>query len=418
MARPDDAKAALRALSTYSDLLIQACLEDGGQIHEDNDTEAALQTLRHHRLIFELDEEYQSAQVSRVVSNLMHHVTQSYRRHLSCAAANGIVQELLSIVEAYKMAWRSNSSDLPLREAEAQESVASLIDMLREITQRFTRYIHTDFSYVSDLEQRIHENRRALQEARDLNQVFDTLTPGYLEEIAGPVSGLQRLLLKTLRRNLAKLRTDLVDATHGLRENLSKLEKDEQALQYSNLIESFLCHYDQMPNYQPDPGLLESLDRIPPVFCEVEPLPMRAEPDITDAAQHDILRDLLSSALKRGAAEERKRSEKRKTVRVRDNRKAEIAIEPDPFNLALIQFFEALPILTKQLGRVSALQAYHALEVPEPPDVWLMGVFSHHHIQGNGEKTTYRSELEEVALPHYNGNFSVRDVVFMPAVAP
>lgn len=417
MARPDEAKAALRAIYSHADLLIQACLEDGGQILENSDTAAALQTLRHHRLIFELDVEQQSAQVNRVVSGLIHHVTQSYRRQLSCAAASGIVQELESIVEGYKMAWRSNSNDLPTREAEAQECVASLIDTLREITQRFTRYIHTDFSYVSDLEQRIHENRRALKEANDLNQVFDTLTPRYLEELAGPVSGLQRLLLRTLRRHLAHLRTDLVDATHGLRENLSRLEKDEKALQYSHLIDAFLCHYEQTPNYQPDAGMLEGMERIPPVFCGVDPLTMRAEPDISDVAQHEGFRDLLAAALKRSAEQVRPQETRREPVKVRDKRKAVVTIERDPFNEAMTHFFEALPLLTQRLGRVSAMDAYYALKVEKPVDVWLMGVFSHHHIQRDRMPSAYRSQLTEVRLPLYDGNFIVSDIVFTPEAA-
>lgn len=419
MARPDDAKAALRALTTHADLLIQACLEEGGRLTEDNENEAALAQLRRHRLVFELDEERQFAQVSRVVSDLMHHVTQSYRRQMSCAAAGGIVQELDSIIEAYKLAWHNSSSDLPLREAEAQETVASLIDTLREITQRFTRYIHSEFSYVSDLDQRIHENRRALQEARDLNELFDTLTPGFLMDWAGAISGLQYLLMKILRRNLDKLRKDLIDATHGLRENLAKLEKDQQARRHSNMIEAFLRHYEQNLSYRPDPGLLEGAEDIPPAFCRVEPMGMRAQPDIDDAAQHDDLRELLAGALNRRDARERERevSPDRAPVAVQDSREAVVAVEPAPFDRAIDYFFDALPELTAHTGEVSTMAAYQLLEVQEPADVWLLGVYGRyqsHLVEGN---PPYRGQLLEHEVPRYSGNHEVNDIVFRAAEA-
>lgn len=417
MARLDDAKSALRAIMSHADLLIHACTENGGRIPVDSESGAALPSLRQHRLTFELEDDFQSAQVSRVVSDLLHHITRSYRRQLSCAAASGLVQELEGIVEGYRMAWyKHNSPDLRLRESEAQETVAALIDMLREITQRFVRYIHTEFSYVSDLEQRIHENRRALREAEDLNRLFDTISPSYLENQAGPIPGLQHLLVKVLRHNIGRLRQDLGSATHLLRENLAKLEKDEEALRYGSLIDAFLQHYDRNPGYQPDPGLLEAGIHTPPAFCRVESMELRAEPDVYDQAQHDEMRALLGSALKRTEKTSRPEEEvsRRTPVRVRDCRQSTLAVEPDQFSIAIRHFFSALPQLTAQQGRVSAVEAHRILKVPKPMDVWLMGVY-YHHIDGfNGRNPPYYCDLDEKQEPYCTGNHQVRDVTFLP----
>lgn len=417
MARPDDAKAALRALVAHADLIIHACLEEGGRIIEDNENQAALNQLRQHRLVFELDDELQLTQVNRVASDLIHHVTQSYRRQMSCAAANGIVMDLESIIEAFKMADSSHSKDLPLREAEVQELVASLIDTLRGITQRFTRYIHSEFSYVSDLEQRVHENRRALDEVRDLNNLFDTLTPYYLMDLAGSNARLQHLLMKVLRRNIERLRTDVIDAAHGLRENLAKLEKDQEARRQGTLIDGFLSHYEQNPSYNPDPDILEGAEHIPPALSRVDPLLIRSQPDIEDVSQHEELLELLAGALNRQDASERKKDLKsnQPPVAVQDSRDASVLIETDAFNMALDDFFDALPALTRRGEEVSSLSAYDILRVQEPVDVWLLGIFGRHFVNGETRQLPYQGSLIGRVIPKYSGSHVISDIVFRKA---
>lgn len=414
MARPDDARAALRVLNQHAKMVIDACLEDGGRIAESDDNEKALGALRQHRLVFELDEERQQAQVSRVVSELMHHITQSYRRQLSCSAAAGMMEELESVIEAYHLARASGSRDLAMREAEAQEIVAALIDTLRQITQRFTSYIHSEFSYVVDLDQRIHENRRALREAKDLNRLFDTLTPGYLLDKSGASSALQYLLTKILRRNLERLRKDLVDANHGLRENLARLEKDQQARRRSNMVEGFLRHYEQNPGYSPDPGLLEVSRHVPEVFCGVAPVSMRAQPNLDDASQHDDLRLLLAGALNRESARDREKgkAEDAEPVSVRDSRESQVEVAPEPFDQALDYFFDALPRLAMVTPQVSSMAAYELLEVAEPADVWLLGVYGRYQALLGGAAPPYVANLVEAVVPRYSGNRLVSDIVF------
>lgn len=413
MARHDDAQRALWALYQHAQVLADACLENRGAIPETAENQQAIEQLRKHRLIFDLDEDRPYSQVSRVVSDLMHHVTQSYRRQLSCGAAADQVKDLEHIANSYAAAVRTGAQeDRELREAQAQEVVASLIDTLRQITQRFTGYIHHQFSMVSDLDQRILENKRAISEAQDLNRLFDTLTPNYLTGLAGASDTLQYLLMKVLRRNLDRLRSDLVGATHGLRENLAKLEKDLEARRYSSLIDVFLTHYERNPGYTPDPALVEGAINVPDVCATVVPMDLRATADIEDASQANALSDIVSGVLRQKAASADYDADAAEApTHVQDSRHDVVEEPEDPLDTALDNFFEALPHLL-EVGPTSALEAYHVLGVEHPEEVWLLAVMQRLQTLMADRAPVPPFELQAHVVERYSGNIEVADVVF------
>lgn len=413
MARHDDAQKALWALYHHAQLLADACLENRGAIPETAENQQAIEQLRKHRLIFDLDEDRPYSQVSRVVSDLMHHVTQSYQRQVSNADVSGLVEELEHIASAYAAATRTGAqADRELREAQAQELVANLIDTLRQITQQFTGYILHQFSMVTDLDQRILENKRAITKAQDLNRLFDTLTPNYLAGLAGASDTLQYLLMKVLRRNLDRMRGDLVDATHGLRENLAKLEKDLDTRCYSSLIDVFLTHYERNPGYTPDPSLVEGAVNIPDVCATVAPMDLRAIANIEDASQAHSLEEIVSGVLRQKVASLNEEGEGAQApTKVTDSRNDIVEEPQDPFDTALDNLFEALPHLL-EVGPTSALEAYRLLDVEHPEEVWLLAVLQRLQTLMADMALVPPFELQAHEVERYSGNIEVSDIVF------
>ncbi|CAM4129374.1 hypothetical protein VRRI112168_15285 [Vreelandella rituensis] len=420
MAGLNDATAGLQAVHQNAAILIDACLTHGGRISEEELEPNTLATLRRHRLVFDVDEDYGYVQVSRVVADLLHHLTQSYKRQLLAGAGHDIVNDLEHITESYRMAEQTGSADLLLRETEAREAVASLIDMLRQTILRFTTYIHSDFSMVSDLDQRIHENKRAIEDAKALNQFFDSLMPSYLKKLAGRSPTLQTLLMKLLRRNLDRLRADLLDATHSLRENLARLERDRTVQHYSHLIDDFYKHYLRNPGYQPDPSMLDRVQTLPQCFIPGEGMKLQASSDIENPAQHEELRGLLAQALERLAPDERVAQEdaNETIVTVVEQRNAVMQEEEDPFATAINQFFEAIPALILQASAVSAMDAHQTLSVEEPGDVWLLAVWTRYLtlLADRQSDCDYIAQHVEQVLETFSGNREVRDIHFRSAV--
>lgn len=416
MAGLNDATAGLLAIHQNAAILIDACLTRGGRISEEELEPSTLATLRRHRLVFDVDEDYGHVQVSRVVAELMHHLTQSYKRQLLAGAGSDIVNDLEHITESYRMAEQNGSADLSLRETEARETVASLIELLRQTIRRFTTYIHSDFSMVSDLDQRIHENKRAIDDAKALNQFFDSLKPDYLQKLAGRSPILQTLLMKLLRRNLDRLRADLIDATHALRTSLARLERDRRVQRYSHLIDDFYQHYLRNPSYQPDPSMLDRVQAVPNCFARSEELRLPTRADIQDLTKHDTLRELLAQALERLTPADRVAQEDAggAIVPVTEQRNEVMEEEEDPFTEAIDDFFNAIPALILHTSSVSAMEAHKTLNVDEPGDVWLLAVRTRYLtlLADRQSACDFLAEHVEHVLEKFSGNREVSDIHF------
>ncbi|MDT8878360.1 hypothetical protein RSO68_02630 [Halomonas saccharevitans] len=413
MARLDDARNAMKALAKYTDALAEATLEHGGVIYDTPDNRETIQALRHHQLVFHLDEDLPHVQVSRVVGDLMAHVTQSYQRQASSGAVSDLVRELQNVVESYFVARDNGATDDASRKLiEAQEVIASLINTLQAIVVRFTHYIHNRFSTVSDIDLRILENRRALDEAGNINRLLDTLTPSYLMQLARFSRELQYLLTKILARSLSRLRANLVDALHRLTDNLAKLQNDKEVQRQNHVIDAWLQHYERNPRYTPGEDILDEAHGRSPSLFRVEPLEIRAHPAIDDPSQREELDELAENALRRlepGALTDSNVSTER--VEVIDQRGAEEVEPEDPLEHALEWFFEALPTLVTQQP-ISAIDAYYKLDVEEPLDFWMLALWESYNMRLENGEVVVPVELTERQMGTYDGTRLVEDIVF------
>ncbi|WP_150302974.1 hypothetical protein [Pseudomonas saliphila] len=411
MARYDEAARTIRILDKHCDLLSRACIENQGVIVDEQDGEKAIAELQAHRLVFRLDERDHYVQVNRVVSELFHHATQNYRRRLSSGAVDDLFDQLKHAISGYlATADRGLLRDQKVYESEIQEIVAHLIDTLREITQRFAGYVRNEFSMVSDLSQRIRENERAIKEASQLNDLFATLTPDVLAELARSDRLLSHLLKKVFGRAVSSCADELHDALHKLRENLTKLQDDQRYREHNELIDTLLQHYQRHPGYQPG---LEQYRSIPRIFRSAERLELKAHPPIDSPTEERALGDIAQQALARIAADEQPDRQRQDPplVPVKDCRDGVFLAEPEPVEQALRQMFEILPQLAEQQPASSlACLAYLDLEIN--PELWLVCVADHYANSDYAKGERLAMRFCERPLPGYSGNYLVEDIEF------
>ncbi len=300
-------------------------------------------------------------------------------------------------------------------EFEAQEVVADLIDALRMITHRFAGYVRNEFSMVSNLVQRIKENQRAIDEAARLNDLFATITPAELSELAGSDPTLSRLLKHLLGRAVRQCAEELHDALHKLRENLARLEADKKYQRQNELIDSMLQHYQRNPGYQPT---VEQYQHLPKLFAMVDPFKLYAHPPIDSPTEEYALAELAQAALNRVKAAnkpERSASES-ETVDVVDSRDEVYEEVLGEVDQALEHMFELLPELTEAQS-VSSLACLDQLALDIRPDLWNLCVTDHYDNSNFADGKRIKITFIETPVPGYNGNHIVEDVVFVSAHA-
>lgn len=414
MARSDEARAALGALAEHTDLLVQAILEDGGHIESHAETETAIRRLQRHGLVVQLDEQESQVQVAQVVGELVRHVTKSHQRQLSHGAIADLVSELQHVLDLYFLARdQAVIEDERTLFFKLYELVANLVLSLRQISARFASYIQNEFVTISSLELRIRENRRAVDEAHKLNQLLDTIGPSDLMQWSRNLPKVQRLLTNTLSRNLTRIRGDLIDASHRLRENLGKLEKDREVQAWNSLIDALLAHYERNLNYMPSIDLLESALERHAFFSLAEPVELRAFPDLENRVQADELRELAIRALKEIDVQDGpERRELPPAVPVEDVTGTESVQSEDALDQALAWLFEAVEALAPTQP-VSVGSAYATLQPDTSMRLWLAAAWERYLLlTEDGRCVGIAGEWVGEVMGPYTGTRIVTDLRF------
>lgn len=412
MARYDEASATFSLIARNSELLAEACLENQGTITESDTTPKVISDLLAHRLALRLDEDDNYIQVNRIVSQLFHHVTQSSRRRLSHGAIADLFNDLRHAVESYFEVRSAGSlDDMRTYEKAIHEIVSDLQYFLHTITIQFAGYVRNEFSTVSNLNQRIRENQRAIKEAESLNKLFSDITPEELSQLARSDLMLSKLLSQRLNREVRNCVKELHDVYHRLSENLTKLESDEKYQRQNKLIDSMLAHYERNPSYQPS---INSLDRLPRLFSIVTPFKFVTHPPIDNPIEEGLLAEYAQVALNRVKASDKPVREivKLEPVLVTDNSGLTVTQELCDIQQALINMFAVLHELTER-GAVSSLDCLKMLKIDMHPKFWNLCVIDHYMNSDYGSGKEIQIRYIQEPVPNYNGNFIVNDIMFV-----
>ncbi|MBB3231963.1 hypothetical protein [Halomonas stenophila] len=415
MSRPSDAKAAVSTIHRHLETILDACLQQQGRVYLDESSEKAAHDLIQHNLAFHLDEDDEEVIITRALGDFVHFITQSQRRQVASGEVNDRWNHLKQTVTNYSLAKRKgNTGDIEHFRSLIQESVHHFVDTIRLVTARFSDYVNNDFRSINDIDIKIQENKFAIREAERMNDLFETISYDQLSQLAGADPYLIHLFNKVLSKQIDTLSGEVLDAIHQLKRSLTHLVKKSAEYQRQNrLIDAFLAHYDQNPDFTPS----FPADELPPdAFRGVEPLPLKAEPALDDPRQEVVLIEIATKALARVRDDQERdldRDEKqRDTMTVVDHGTLTTIAHEDPEQRSAREFFEALPELFKARPSASVMAFYQYLDIETTPEIWVLSVLGHYYSMADQDKEHLNMQYETVQVPRYSGNHILMDVIF------
>lgn len=292
MARSHDAQSTLRALASYGEAILEAHLSNSNRIPDTDENIGLIETLEHHRLVWRIGES-EDLQLKKVVVRLLDHITESERRRYASEQVDTLWRQLNELFDEYRAAKQTSAlQDIDRLEGEIKEQLADVIEDIRNATNAFSSYINTGFTYIVDLDLRIHKNKQVIERAGRLISLFDSFRIQELAEQAGHDAFLKRLLLKHLPATLEACQKNLSYALNQLRIMLVRMREDQRL---SRLVGAFEVQFQNDRGFVPSIDSL-NLEHCPQPLNNVTPFYLRAYGDIYDPADDLELIEVAASA--------------------------------------------------------------------------------------------------------------------------
>ncbi|OEY67556.1 hypothetical protein [Marinobacter sp. X15-166B] len=407
MAQKDDARAALKALANYADPIIDAYLGNGNCLDDSDANSTVIRSLNRHRLLWRLDET-EGFQLKNPVIRLLDQVTQSYRRQMANEHIAELWKQLQDRFEDYQETLRTGAyRDRDRLEQEIRELMHEIMDDMATATSGFFAYINSGFSYVTDPALRIRENEKVIQQAGNLNQLFDTFRIEDLVEYAGQNTFLKRLLLKHLQAELEKSQTTLAFALNQLRKMLVRLREDQRL---NRMLGALHAHFANNPGYLPSIDDL-TLDRCPDALNQSRPMALVAYNDLTDFRQDEIAAEIAASIRR-----DRPRSPDTdigfEAVEITQDLDSESIEEvSDPMDLAVDELLETLTT-GEMTGLVISARKIKRAHLPDlDPVIWLHSIAAGVDSLSATSRNKLDVEFVGVRSELYEGNDQIHDII-------
>ncbi|MDO6720787.1 hypothetical protein Q4575_15340 [Psychrosphaera sp. 1_MG-2023] len=407
MGRKEDSKAAIRALNKHVEVVDESCYVARGQIEDSPENEKVIDSLRKNRLAYYLDESL-GVQLHSKVRGLLDHVTSRHRFRERHGAFSGLIEDLENSVQSYKQAKSRRFSDGERFFDETREIVMELMDTLTETVNMFHHVIGDEFSVVFDIDEKIKLTTRCKDEITKLNQVFGQLSVGKMSDWVGLDLQLERLLMKALKGHVDRCLKDLAASNRKLVKMLDKLMKDKSAQRLNKLIDSFHNMFVSEPGYRPS---ISSLLDLPFCISIAEKLPLGGFPDLESAKDEERLIDASISALKKSKFSNTESEKQEESVEVTDGRGDEIVEKIDPLIQNLEFFFDA--IFDEEFTQdLSAMSAFHNLNVNASPEDWMLMIMSYFEAQRKAVLKVVEVEEVREITPPFDGSLYIKDMLF------
>lgn len=407
MARSDDAQKTLRALSTYSAVILEAHLSRGNRIPDTEENQNLLETLEHHRLVWRISDD-EDPQLKKVLAHFLSHITESDRRRWASEQVDKLWGELTDLFDQYRKAKSKVAlTDQERLESEIKEVLSELIEDIRGATETFSSHINSEFSYITDLDLRIRENERVIERAGRLITLFDSFNFLELADQAGNDPFLKRLLLKYLPATLEQGRSNLSYALNQLRVLLLRL-RDDQKL--NRLVGGFEAHFHKEPGFMPSIDHLD-LEACPGVLNSVAPLKVLAAPDIYDPMDDAELIDLAANARMIDSVVDQPEAPPAEIDSVKfdvDGEMVEETVDPVETTIdGMIQFILAGDIGEDEIVASEVLEA-SALDIDKP--AWLATLVAELDSLSVDDQQSINIQYHDIPDPLYPDNIHIHDL--------
>lgn len=406
MGRKEDSKSAIGALHRHVETVDDACYLARGQIDETPENDTLITALQRNRLVYPVDG-LMGFQVHGKVRGLFDHVTSRHRYRESHSKFAGLIEDLESAIDSYRNAKHKQFRDTEHFFGEVQEVVMDVMDNLSDTVDMFYNVVSDEFSIVSDIDERIRQTKRCLNDISQINTVFESLGVERMNQWVGIDLRLERLLMKVLKAHVDKCILDLAASSRKLNAMLSKLVKDKQAQRLNNLIDTFSGQFKREPGYRPN---IQALEHLPSFFRQAALLHPGGYPDTRSARDEERLIDAAVQALKK--ANNRVLPEADDSpVNITDKLDASLEETIDPLVESAELFVEAL-MDEHCPARLTAMEAYEKLGVSASEEDWLLTVMSYYTAQKRSIDQHWHMTRDETVLQPFDGTVYVLDIVF------
>ncbi|MCG9580354.1 hypothetical protein L1D13_12775 [Vibrio tubiashii] len=406
MSRQVESKEAVRALSTHTEVVDEACYEQAGVLHHSESNKAAIAALTKHQLAYHLDDE-NGVQVHSSVKRLLDRVTSRYRFRERHGEFSNQIENLDYAVDSYRRVKDFNDDKKQHYLDEIREITVEINDALVETVSSFHRVVADEFSMVTDVDDKIRQIGRCKREIGRINSIFEHLSVKKLREWVQTDIHLERILLKLLKSKIDIALKDLNVSNKKMVDMLAKLQRDKKSSKLNRIIDVFASKFQDDKTFSPS---IDSIECLPDCLSQVSETEVRAYGNTNSDIQADDLIDLAVRAL---ASCERKkgRATDLDSIEVTDVREDEEEFELNEVDEALELMFEAIKSNPNILP-LSAAQSYTLFDLDIELEDWLLLVDGYISAQKVGLKSIVQvKEEREVVLP-YDGNVIISDIVF------
>ena len=224
MSRQVESKEAVRALSTHTEVVDEACYEHAGVLHYSESNKAAIAALTKHQLAYDLDDEH-GVQIHSSVKRLLDRVTSRYRFRERHGEFSNQIENLDYAVDSYRRVKDFNDDKKQNYLDEIREITVEINDALVETVSSFHRIVADEFSMVTDVDDKIRQIGRCKREIGRINDIFEHLSVKKLREWVQTDIHLERILLKVLKSKIDLALKDLNVSNKKMVDMLAKLRE-------------------------------------------------------------------------------------------------------------------------------------------------------------------------------------------------
>lgn len=408
MGRREDARAAAGALHRHAETISDACYLGQGQIDEIPDNNTMISALQKNKLAYPIDG-LSGYQLHGKVRGLFDHVTRRHRYRESHSRLAGLVEDLESQIHSYQRAKTKVHSDADFALSQVKEIVMDIMDALGDTVEMFHSVVNDEFSVVSDIDERIRQTRRCIDDISKINVVFESLGVNYMQDWVGHDLQLENLLMKVLKSHVDRCLMDLVASGRKLHEMLAKLVTDKKLQRVNNLIDAFSGKFKREPGYRP---CINAISSPPDCLMQTAEMVPGGYANTDSAIDEQMLSELASTVLSKKEAESRIVPDKPDSTEPVSRQTTETIEEQiDPLIAGVEKLFDAL-MSPHAPDTISVCHAYRALKITASLEDWMLTVMSYYSAQKRALDPLWRLNMNHhVELP-VNGTFYVSDITF------
>lgn len=346
------------------------------------------------------NDEHGEPRLNSALASLIDHGLKNARRLQSGSGLELMLKEIEEKIDSYRAALAANAKDDALELLRTiEEDAGDLVEALHETAQTIWRQVDREFSWITSLEMKIHENKKIIDRVKGLLSALDDLGPLAINQLAGKDPALINIFHRArLSHVMAECRNDISDALDRLSQMLFAFNETRKQ---GRLIQKLNALYQNSTGYLPGQRL-EIGDVAHLLFAE--PLPLFGTIDVEDDRQLSLATELLKGLRKTAVGVEMQ--DDAPPVDAAGGAPAEYMLTETPTHAAV----DALFCKAIDEGSVRAMDEYDASRCGCASDVWLHSVIGYREGLDSQKRGLFQLRFDEAPDSNFSGVFNVADI--------